>query len=73
MYDAIEGAADILFTDAGTVSHATALYNCLDLQNAMVPSTVLLASYNTDASNSTSTCTKSHVIPLNNHLNMIMQ
>ena len=44
--------------------------NCLEIQNAMVPSTVLLASFDTDASAASNTGMKSHITLLNNHLNV---
>ena len=43
----------------------TPLNNCLDLHNVLVPSTVLVA-----LSTGTGPCTTSHIVCLNNYLNM---
>ena len=54
------------YASNGTKNHVTPLNNCQYLQNAMVPSTVLLA-----LSTGTSIGTRCHIIPLNYHLNMM--
>ena len=52
-------------------SHVAPLNSSQHLQNAVVPSIVMLALHDTDVSTGTSTGTKHHKIPLNNHLNML--
>ena len=59
----------LAYASTDSKSHATHPSNSLDLQNTIVPLSLLLASNDTDVSIGTGT--KSHIIPLNNHLNML--